>query len=476
MPHEKNRSPCTTLLTGVLLTAPAVLHESASRIGVPERNAEPPAGVLTPERAAQRGITEGQVSEGLILHEEAPFVGGIQLKEAKVSGGTVTTVKMDVAYCDIINRNGRYYPRSAYEAANANADLDGGLWSLLDHPEWWEPLKGSLEKVCVRIDKIGIEDREVEWPVGSGEKRTLGVVYAEGVLIETAKGLDAKALLKGRVKVGISTNGWGSTQWVRAAELDPSYYDPEELIPVTQDDYRYLSIDLVSDPSNLGGRARTESRRPPVHPPAQPPVPQEGNMHKLLKALLEKYPGKTLDQVKAEHASEYLAVLEKIAQESAEAPTEPPAAPPVTPAPQPGTQAEASLEGRVLALTTALETERLERVAATRRSIVAHALEQANLPRIGVIEGIDFDARFRERVEAAAMNAQDDAAATEAVNALIVERRAYAGNQPAPAARPQFEHLNRAANPGPQVPSGDTSASVQQEGYAPVREAFSELF
>ena len=30
------------------------------------------------------------MSEGLILHEEAPFVGGIQLKEAKVSGSTVT--------------------------------------------------------------------------------------------------------------------------------------------------------------------------------------------------------------------------------------------------------------------------------------------------------------------------------------------------------------------------------------------------
>lgn len=498
MPEQLNRSPCTRLTSGRLLES----AHPAQR----ERLTEPPPELLTPERAASRGLAvRDRVTENVYLHEEAPFIPGKpQLKTEKRDGQTVTTVKLDVAYTDIINRNGRYYPRSCYEAANARAEAElaeGGLWSLMDHPEWWEPVKGSLPNIVIKIEELGIDDREVEWPLGSGTKKTLGVVWAKGIIVETAKGLDAKALLKSGIKVGVSTNGWGSSQWVRAGDLDPAYYDPEELIPVTQDDFTYFSIDLVSDPSNLGGRATSERRAPAPAPeppapqgapsaPSAPITPKEGTMHRLLKALLEKHSGLTLAQIKEQHASEYAEVCEKIALEQAEAPAQATAPAPVAPAapvtapaaqpsaPQPGTTAETSLENRVLSLTTMLENERLERIAAGRRAIVATAMEQANLPQIGTIEGIDFDARFRQRVESAAMTADSDAAAQAAVDALIQERQAYArGTQPAQAAqRPQFEHLSRAGNPGPSLPTGDTSAApALQEGYAPMRDAFADL-
>lgn len=512
---HKNRSPCTPDIVSV----GDILHEGVRDSLTPQRErlSEPPPEMLTPERAAARGLAqEGAVISGMLLHEEAPFIPNKPtVKTEKRDGESVTVVKMDVAYCDIINRNGRYYPRSCYEAANARAATDiaeGGLWSLMDHPEYWEPVKGSLPNIVIKIEELGIDDKQVEWPIGSGQTKTLGVVWAKGVIVETAKGLDAKALLKSKVRVGVSTNGWASSQYVRAGDLDPSYYDPEELIPVTQDDFTYFSIDLVSDPSNLGGRASTEALQLPSAPSSrlgaapdgtlESKNAQEGTMHELLLKLLEKYPGKTLEQVKVEYAAEYLQVLEQIAAEGGTPTTESvaPAAPVAINAPAPASAPAApplptvdynaatvdmaayrALESRVVQLTQENTGLREQLRNQTRDTIALTALEAARLPSSGQFEDngvtIDLDASFRNDLIATSRSASSDSAAKEAVERKITERRAMLGNRTQESRRPrgQFDHLSRVQNPGPSI-APRAAEDGMQESYAPLAQAFRELF
>ncbi|MFC6662961.1 hypothetical protein [Deinococcus multiflagellatus] len=330
--NPSNRSPCTEAATLHLMEAAGQAPTTA------RRSLRPPKSVVTLERVQARGVAEGQKAENVSLHEDVPLRVKARLTEEVRDGVMVTLVKADVAICDIINRNGRYYPRSCYEAANAAAgpDMeDGGLWALMDHPEWWEPVRGSMQKIATKWTGLTIEEgREIEWPVGSGTTRKVDMVVAEGEIVDTAVGSDIKGLLKSGIRVGISTNGYGSAVWKKASELDPNYYDPDALIPVVQDDYRYNSIDYVSDPSNIGGRARTEASEafdPDDLDVPAPIRPQEGKMHAILKALCEKH-GKTLEQVKKEHAPEYYMALEQIADQAAAAsgtPTTP--AQPATP-------------------------------------------------------------------------------------------------------------------------------------------------
>jgi len=506
----KNRSPCTKTTTALLLleAAGAAPQAFADR---DERLLEPPPTVRTPERVAESGVQPKQVSDQVALHETVTLAAKPVLTEATVDGRAVTQVKADVAYCDIINRNGRYYPRSCYEAANAAAQADmadGGLWGLMDHPDWWEPMKGSLGRIAVRYDSLAIEDRQMEYPPGSGVQKTMGVVVATGVIVETAVGIDAKGLLQGGIRVGISTNGFGSVQWVQASELDPNFYDPEALIPVTQDDFRYLSIDLVSDPSNVAGRATTEAHRPPVHahvrPAAQTPpptvtppshTPKEGTMHEYLKTLMAKFPGKTLEQIKTEQSAEYLAVCEKIALESVPAVAAVPAAvvPPAvvgTPANPPAQESAGAT--RNTSLETAFLTQQgqittLERTLLhnNRERMAERALLAANLPQIPLVgEGesaIDLSRSFANDVMEGARNAETDEAAQAFISRKILEQSALTAHlrkQPAAATPGPFDYLNREGAGGVTVPAGQTSSSDQQgtqdAGYDPLRLAAAE--
>ncbi|AFZ67080.1 hypothetical protein [Deinococcus peraridilitoris] len=504
MPKNLNRSPCLTavLTAGIAAgTATTTLRENAAP-SVTRAALEPPAHVLTPERLGERegGVQAGQTYQDVSLHETNFIAARPRLKEEKRGGVTVTTVTADVAYCDVINRNGRYYPRSAYEAANAAAAPDlaeGGLWALMEHPEWWDSMKGRLENIATLWESLDIEDRTID--DGQGGQKTVGVVVAKGVIVETQKGLDAKALLRQKVKVGISTNGTASIQYVKAALLDPNFYDPEMLIPVVQNDFTYATIDYVSDPSNLGGRASTqEDTRPgpsaplPVAPSTSAPN-KEGHMHPLLKALCDKH-GKTLEQVKKEHAQEYYGVLETIAEQVTQAQANPqtpstpgtagnpqPNAPPATetrrPAPRAGTPDEESLESQVLELTSELRSERQERVRTARLNIVSTALESANLRPVPARGEIDFEARFRERLEAAAISADNDQEARTVVADMIEERRGLVGSRDdagRPAPPRAFEHLDRTnpANRGPALPVGNNGGhTLPGQPYAPVMEA-----
>lgn len=376
-----------------------------------------------------------------------PDRGNATLREEKRNGETVTLVDVTVATAGRVNRNRRYYSREVWAAAVAAAQDDiaaGRFWGLLEHPKdsWddWDPLKGRLETIWVIYEQL----------VMDGD-----VVKAMGVLIDDhAAGQTMRALLKKKVAVGISSNGTGSAQYLPAKEI-PGLQDapnPDELICVIQPDFRLLTIDAVSDPSDLSGVARQkETHRP-----------KEGTMHPKLKALFERFPGLSLDQIKAQHQTEYnaamLAVAEDVAREQAAPPATPPAPVnvPATPA-APASQVETTLERSVLSLTTELQRERREKVVEKRTNIAITALESAQLPKAPKVKDIDLDARFRESLIAAATAAESDDEARDLVASMIDERRALMQGSAQEAARGR-------APSGVPLPSGNNSRS---EGNRP---------
>ncbi|WP_263489749.1 hypothetical protein [Deinococcus multiflagellatus] len=389
MPDQLNRSPCP----------PA-----------PERPL-PPGRLLL-----QESVT---TEHGMRLTEQlGPDRGNASLREEKRNGETVTLVDVTVATAGRVNRNKRYYSREVWQAAidAAQPEIEAGrLWGLLEHPKdgWndWDPLKGRLETIWVIYEKLWLEG---------------DVVKATGILIDDhASGQTMRALLKKKVAVGISSNGTGSAQYLPAKEIPglQGYPDPEETICVIQTDFRLLTIDAVSDPSDLSGLARQkETHRP-----------KEGKMHPKLKALLERFPGLTLEQIKAQHQTEYAAAMiemaEAVAREGAPTPAPAPTptptpAPTPAPSPTPASNVENTLERTVLGLTSELQRERREKVIEKRTNIAITALEAAGLPKAPKVKDIDLDARFRDSLIAAATAANSDTEAQELVAEMIAERRA----------------------------------------------------
>lgn len=393
---HKNRSPCTLDLTRQLL------QES----------------------------TTGQTDPSQQLREtRLPERANVTLTEANQGGKKVTRFKCDIAKVDIVNRNGRFYPRSAYAAAIAAAqeDLDAGkLWGLLEHADdWYDPMKGRLEKIAGRFDKLSIEG---------------DMVVGEGVIVETASGQDLRALFEGGIAVGISTSGTASVKWLPAKEIDSTYHDPEELIGVIQDDLRLLTVDFVSDPANPSGQARASER---TQRPAAPPSSKENTMkwnEKVKKtaerlglsveAFVEKY-ADWANELQNESAVPATSETGTVSLESYRA-------------------LETSVVGlrsTVESLTTQLQNERRDGIAVT-------ALEAARLPSSGTVKDgdteVDLDASFRTELIDVSRRADTDEAAREAVNAKISQRKALLGQREG--ARPARER-NQPAN----LPVGNTS-------------------
>lgn len=397
---------------------------------MPENNSRSPC--LLQESVQERAehdlsLREIRVPERANLHVR---------KEAR-GDTTVTLIDVTVATAGKVNRNNRLYPRAVWEAAVAAAQpmlTAGELWGLLEHPEdWYDPLKGRLAAICIKYETLTIDG---------------DVVSATGVLVETAAGQDLKALLESGIAVGISSNGTGSARYLPASEVAPDYSDPSAYIGVIQDDFRLLTIDAVSDPADLSGSARKKEhlRGKP------PPLPKEASsMNKHLKALLDKYQGRTLEQVKADHPAEYLEALELIAKEN------------VAPAPaivvtEPGSVSLAdyrALETTVVELRGTVGNLTTQNHNATRDGIALTALEGARLPSAGTVKHgeseIDLDASFRAELTGIARTAESDEAARTAVASKITERRAVLGQRTTEGKKPSVNGVN--------LPLGDNSRS-----------------
>ncbi|MFC6751463.1 hypothetical protein [Deinococcus aquaticus] len=259
----KIRSPCLTaaLALGTAASIPPVppgmtlLQESAPTA--------PPR--VTPELLRERGVQDGQTNTGVSLHERAVHLGKIQALEA-VDGSEQVPFKANIAVCDIINLNWRFYPRSAYEGAIARAQADmkvGKLTGLVEHPGWEDGWKGRLDSIGARWTKLSIEEMDIEWPPGSGTVARHAVVVGEGLYTRTEGGQLIQQLNADGVFVGISTNGYSSVTWKRFGDLsvtDPTgLLDPDMEVAVTGDDLTFLTIDFVALPANAVGQVTAES-------------------------------------------------------------------------------------------------------------------------------------------------------------------------------------------------------------------------
>lgn len=334
---------------------------------------------------------KAELIEELNEHVSAPSLQLYLEEDAK--GEKVQMVRVEVAEVDIINDNGRFYPRSAYEAANAKAQSDiasGRLWGLLEHKQASDPDKGRLEKIALLYRSIGIEGNKV---------------VAKAQIVNSTAGQNLKALLEAGVQVGISTAGGGGVRWMEARELDKNYPRPHQKIAVVGDNFHYRSIDATSTPSNRGGTI-THSLSETLDDELITHVETKTVKTELQRALQQ------LQLTESEFKSKYpewygeLQTVEAQPQiQEAVVPT--------------------SIQNHVLALTAALQDERLERKNSTRRNIAIGLLEAAALPKAGVIEGFDMDESFRQEIEGLALSAETDELAKAAVEKKIKERRFY---------------------------------------------------
>lgn len=475
-----NRSPCRELLTLGLLCNPFDYMHVPAGMTVLRESQEPPPPRPTPETLREQGVKPHQIDTNVSLHEQPMMLGNFQIigREAVGSGADqVELVKFraDIAICDIINLNYRFYPRSAYEGAikraKAGPIAQGKITGLLEHPGWEDGWKGRLEAVAARWTDFGIEEKEVEFPPDSGQMVTKPVVWGEGVYVRTKAAEIVQTLKQDGVFVGISSNGYSSVEWVPFGELgisDPTgLIDPELEIPVTGDDLTFLTIDFVALPANSGGQVlgesggygpppkrRTESLTPSLPAPERPtpaPLALEDTMHPKIKALCERL-NKTLEQVKTEHTADYMTVLESIAKDgegNAQAAAE-----------LATTQAQLLQAQTQLAQTQeALRTSEGNRVQESRTAMVDAALAEANLPTLPPLklgnESIDLNAKWRESLLAQVLAAESDEAANTLLSQQIAVRAHELAGQQTESPLPVVQPPRVGASKGPSLPAGD---------------------
>jgi hypothetical protein len=126
---------------------------------------------------------------------------------------------------DTPNQNKRVYPKKIMETAVNNLQemiSDNRLCGELDHPSY-EIVK--LQNASHRITKLECKGKDV---------------VGEAVILPTPAGQVAQALIKGGVKLGISSRGVGSVS------------EGKNGISEVNDDYKMITFDLVADPSVKG--------------------------------------------------------------------------------------------------------------------------------------------------------------------------------------------------------------------------------
>ncbi|WP_288404942.1 hypothetical protein [uncultured Deinococcus sp.] len=392
-----------------------------------------------PPRRLMESARPAPLSGASLRESRQPERANVTLREETRDGQSVTLIDVAVATVDRVNRNGRLYPRPVWEAAITAAQPDlgaGRLWGLLEHPEdgWdnWDPLKGRLANICVRYESLALD----------GE-----VVRATGVVIDTATGQDLRALLAGGIAVGVSSNGIGSARYMRAAELGLDLPDPEAYIEVIQDDFRLLTIDMVSDPSDLSGEARPRERR---QRPA-PTRPQEGTMkwNQKVKKAAERL-GLTVEAFVEAHKD----WADELQQEGMT-----PTAPAAAQADGVTLEGYRALEQTVVGLQGTVNTLNTQLHNAERDGIAITALEAARLPSSGKVGSgdaeIDLDASFRVELIQAARTAESAEAAQAAVAGKITARRAILGQRESAAPKRGGGRID--------LPTGDNSRTVTEQ-------------
>lgn len=198
-------------------------------------------------------------------------------------------VRGEFARADQPTANGRVYPRGLWEREikRMTQDLGGRkVFGELDHPADGRTL---LSRVSHVLTDLRVEDN--------------GTVVGEAEILDTSRGLDLKALLKGGCAVGVSSRGLGSTKTTKEGK--------EEV----QEDYRLMTFDFVAEPAMQSAYPKTfyESKQDENGNPIEPTVveaieealkKQENQLRTefaaKLPALIEALKGRVREEVRAE--------------------------------------------------------------------------------------------------------------------------------------------------------------------------------
>jgi hypothetical protein len=172
--------------------------------------------------------------------------GGQRLQETIEQTLTVTESKGDGSArkvkaigitADVVNANGRRYPRKVL--AEAVARLNGHLHE--SNGQGNLIATGEAEHPSDKGQRVNILETVVKWQAASLDAP--GRVLLEGVILPTAKGRDVQVLVEAGVPIGVSMRGYGSSRTVQ--ESGESVQEVTELT--------IKGFDLVAQPSDPNG-------------------------------------------------------------------------------------------------------------------------------------------------------------------------------------------------------------------------------
>ena len=156
-----------------------------------------------------------------MLLRDVRILDNVQILSENKNDGTMK-IRGLFQRADEANQNKRRYPKKIMESAVTNLqDMinDNRLCGELDHPNY-EIVK--LKNASHRITKLKCEGNDV---------------IGEAVILPTPAGQVAQQLIRGGVKLGISSRGTGSVS------------EGKDGISEVNDDYKMITFDLVADPS-----------------------------------------------------------------------------------------------------------------------------------------------------------------------------------------------------------------------------------
>ncbi|GIV73548.1 hypothetical protein [Caldilinea sp.] len=217
------------------------------------------------ESLTRRGV---RISESV---EQALMVLG----EAKGGGRRVRAIGVTA---DVVNANGRRYPRAVLAAAiadlNSHLHESAGQGRLIltgeaEHPSHKPTRRPHILETVVKWEQAALD--------------VSGRVILEGVILPTAKGRDILVLVENGVPIGVSQRGYGLSELVE--EDGQTIEEVREL--------RITGYDLVAEPSDP--YARILESKEPAQEPEEGETPMDKQDTKVMKpgelmALLEEHP------------------------------------------------------------------------------------------------------------------------------------------------------------------------------------------
>lgn len=162
------------------------------------------------------------MSELMLLKSFEPFEYSPDVLKESIAKSGKLVMKGIIQRADVLNQNGRIYPKSILTREIQNYQKfinERRALGEADHPD---SSTISIQKVSHLMTEAYMDDE--------------GVVHGRLEILDTPCGKIVKALVEGGVKLGISSRGVGTTR--KQGDYD-----------VVNDDFQIITFDVVVDPS-----------------------------------------------------------------------------------------------------------------------------------------------------------------------------------------------------------------------------------